>query len=119
MARPSADDTADCEVKLGDNVAYLGNPLPKRELTLNTNFTLFRYFRLGGVVDHRGGYKLYNATEQFRCVAFQTCQAAYDKTAPLADQAARMASLLGTRRRLRRGRLVREAARAVADAARA
>ena len=92
----SADDTPDCEVSIGDNPAYLGNPLPKRELTLNTDFTLFKYFRLAGVVDHRGGYKLYNATEQFRCVTFRTCQEAYDKRAPLVDQAARIASLLGS-----------------------
>ena len=92
----SADDTADCEVQIGDNVAYLGNPLPKREVSLNTNFTMFKYFRLSGVIDHRGGYTLYNATEQFRCVTFQTCQAAYDKKAPLENQAARIASLLGT-----------------------
>jgi TonB-linked SusC/RagA family outer membrane protein len=92
----AADDTADCEVKIGDKVAYLGNPLPKREISLNSNFTLFKYLRVGGVLDHRGGYKLYNATEQFRCVTFQTCQAAYDKKSPLEDQAARIASLLGT-----------------------
>ena len=92
----AADDTPDCEVGIGDEVAYLGNPLPKRELTLNSSVTLFKYVRVGGVVDHRGGYRLYNATEQFRCVAFQTCRAAYDKTAPLAEQARRMASLLGT-----------------------
>lgn len=92
----AADDTPDCEVKIGDNVAYLGNPLPKHEVTLNTSFTVFKYVRVGGVIDHRGGYKLYNATEQFRCVAFQTCRAAYDPTTPLADQARRMASLLGT-----------------------
>jgi TonB-linked SusC/RagA family outer membrane protein len=92
----SADDTPDCEVKIGDNVAYLGNPLPKREITLNSSFTLFKYVRVSGVVDHRGGYKLYNATEQFRCVIFTTCQAAYDKRTPLFDQARRMASLLGT-----------------------
>lgn len=92
----AADDTAECEVKLGDNPAYLGNPLPKQELTLNTNVTFFKYFRINGVVDHRGGYKLYNATEQFRCVIFTTCQAAYDKRTPLADQAARIASTLGS-----------------------
>jgi TonB-dependent starch-binding outer membrane protein SusC len=92
----SADDTAECEVSLGDNSVNLGNPLPKREISLNSNFTLFKYVRLGGVVDHRGGYKLYNATEQFRCISFQTCQAAYDKRAPLENQAARIASLLGT-----------------------
>ena len=92
----SADDTADCEVSLGDNSVYLGNPLPERELTLNTTFTLFRYVRVGGVIDHRGGYQLYNATEQFRCVTFLTCQAGYDKRVPLERQAARMASVLGT-----------------------
>ena len=92
----TADDTPDCEVSIGDHVSYLGNPLPKRELTLNTNFTLFKYFRVAGVVDHRGGYELYNATEQFRCVIFVTCQAAYDKRSPLENQAARIASTMGT-----------------------
>ena len=72
------------------------NRLPKREVTLNTSFTLFKYVRVAGVVDHRGGYKLYNATEQFRCVIFVTCQAAYDKNSSLEDQARRMASVLGT-----------------------
>ena len=92
----AADDSADCEVSLGDNSAYLGNPLPKRELALNPNVTLFKYLRVGGVVDHRGGYRLYNATEQFRCVIFVSCQAAFDKRTPLEYQAKRMASLMGT-----------------------
>jgi len=92
----AADDTAECEVSLGDNSVYLGNPLPKREITLNTSFTLFKYVRVGGVIDHRGGYNLYNSTEQFRCVIFVTCQAAFDKTTPLELQAKRMASVMGT-----------------------
>ncbi|HEX6054117.1 MAG TPA: TonB-dependent receptor [Gemmatimonadaceae bacterium] len=92
----SAGDTPDCEVSLGDNSVYLGQPLPRRELTLNTNVTLFKYLRVGGVVDHRGGYQLYNATEQFRCVIFVTCQAAFDRNTPLELQAKRMASVMGT-----------------------
>ena len=114
----AADDTADCEVSLGDNSVYLGNPLPKREVTFNTSLTLFKYLRVGGVVDHRGGYTLYNATEQFRCVIFVTCQAAYDKSAPLVGSGAPHGVAAGHRRRLHRGRVVREAARAVAHAPR-
>jgi len=86
----ASDGTPECEVSIGDNPASLGNPLPKRELSVNTNLTLLGYVRVGGVLDHRGGYKPYNATEPFRCVIFVTCRAAYDKRTPLFDHARRM-----------------------------
>ncbi len=80
------------EVTVGDTPVYLGQPLPTRQLNLSTNLTLFRYLRFTGTLDHRGGYKVYNATDQFRCAVFLNCRAANDKTAPLFEQARAVAS---------------------------
>ena len=52
--------------------------------------------RFSALIDHKGGFKLFNNTARFRC-AFGNCQAAYDKSTPLADQAASIAATsLGT-----------------------
>jgi hypothetical protein len=71
---------------------YLGQPLPTRQLNLGTTVTLFRNIRISGLLDHRGGYKVYNATEQFRCAVFANCRSVNDKSASLADQARAAAS---------------------------
>jgi hypothetical protein len=75
---------------------YLGNPLPTKEMSFNPRLTLYKYFEFGGLLDYRGGFKQFNNTMRFRC-NFSNCQEAYDKTQPLADQAAAVAaSALGT-----------------------
>ena len=48
--------------------------------------------RVTGLLDYRGGFKIYNATEQFRCAVFFNCRAANDKSVSLADQARAAAS---------------------------
>jgi hypothetical protein len=77
---------------VGDHPVYLGQPLPTRQLNLSGNLSLFRNLRITATLDHRGGYKVYNATEQFRCAVFFTCQAANDKSVALSDQARSAAS---------------------------
>jgi hypothetical protein len=52
--------------------------------------------RLSAMFDHKGGHKLLNFTEQFRCVAFQSCRASQDPNAPQELQARFAAGLLGT-----------------------
>lgn len=84
------------EVQLGENSVYLGNPMPKRELTINSGVTLLRYVRLSALLNHRGGFKVYNSTEQFRCAVITRCRTAFDPTAPLTEQARRIASLEGS-----------------------
>ena len=75
---------------------YLGSPSPTRFGSFSGDLTLFKVLRISTLFDYRGGNKLYNATEQFRC-AFQTCRAANDATSPIADQAnAYAAGLTGT-----------------------
>jgi TonB-linked SusC/RagA family outer membrane protein len=75
------------EITLGDSAEYLGTPYPTRELAISPKITLFKYFQLSGLVDYRGGFKLYNGTEDFRCAVFATCRAINDPSSPLWEQA--------------------------------
>jgi TonB-dependent starch-binding outer membrane protein SusC len=83
------------EIKLGDTAVYLGNILPKREYSLSPTLTLFKLFKVSALVDHKGGFKLFDNTRRFHC-SFSTCQESFDKSMPLADQAAAVAIALGT-----------------------
>jgi hypothetical protein len=58
--------------------------------------TLYKYVRVSGLVDYRGGHKQLNLTERFRCNFTQTCRGLQDATAPLDEQARAIATLLGT-----------------------
>jgi hypothetical protein len=83
------------EITLTDTAVYLGNPLPKQQYSITPTLTLMKLFRVSALFDHKGKYKLFNNTRRFRC-SFGNCQEAYDKNAPLADQAASIAISLGT-----------------------
>ena len=83
------------EIKLGDTAVYLGNILPKREYSVSPTMTLFKMLRISALVDHKGGFKLFDNTRRFHC-SFGSCQEAFDKSMPLADQAASIAIALGT-----------------------
>jgi TonB-linked SusC/RagA family outer membrane protein len=80
------------EVEVGDDAVYLGQPLPTRQLSISPAITFLRYFRASGLLDYRGGFKVYNATSQFRCAVFFNCRAANDPSVGLAEQARAMAS---------------------------
>jgi len=83
------------EIKLSDTAVYLGNPLPKQEFSVSPTLTLMKWLRVNALIDHKGGYKLFDNTRRFHC-SFGTCQETFDKTMPLADQAAAVAIALGT-----------------------
>jgi TonB-linked SusC/RagA family outer membrane protein len=83
------------EIKVGDTAVYLGNILPKREYSISPNVTLFKMFKVSALVDHKGGFKLFDNTRRFHC-SFGSCQEAFDKSMPLADQAASIGIALGT-----------------------
>ena len=85
-----------CEVALADSQAYLGSPFPSSEISFTPTLTLYKHFTVRALFDRRGGQKLLNLTEHFRCVSFANCRAANDTTAPLDDQAAYIAGLMGT-----------------------
>jgi hypothetical protein len=83
------------EIKLSDTAVYLGNPLPKQEFSVSPTLTILKMLRVSALVDHKGGYKLFDLTRRFHC-SFGTCQESFDKNLPLADQAAAVAIALGT-----------------------
>jgi TonB-dependent starch-binding outer membrane protein SusC len=80
---------------LADTAVYLGNPLPRREFQLQPALSIFENVRLSALFSYRGGMKLQNNTERFRCAFTQNCRAANDPTAPLADQARYIVALQG------------------------
>ena len=83
------------EVTLSDTAVYLGNPLPRREYAVTPELRVMSWLRVNALFDHKDGYKLFNNTRRFRC-SFGNCREAYDKKAPLADQAANIAIALGS-----------------------
>jgi outer membrane receptor protein involved in Fe transport len=70
------------------NYRFLGNSLPTRQGSLGADLTLFGRVRLGALFEYRGGNRLYNASEQFRCLPFVlTCRGLNDATASVDEQA--------------------------------
>lgn len=84
------------EITVGDTAVYQGNIFPTKNFSVTPNLTLFNWMRFSALIDYKGGYKLFDNTARFRCT-FGNCRASYDKSAPLADQAAAIAATaLGT-----------------------
>ena len=75
------------EVVTADDPVFQGTPFPTRESSVNTTLTFFDVLRVSALLDHKGGYKLFNSTEEFRCGVFLNCQAINDPSSSLADQA--------------------------------
>ena len=84
------------EVTLGEHAVYLGAPLPSREVSVTPSLTLYRRVRLSALLNYRGGFKVYNAGQEFRCAVFVRCEEAFAPGSSLALQARRVAGLLGT-----------------------
>ena len=79
------------EVVVGDTAEYLGNTIPKNQGAFSTDVTFRNLVRVNALLDYRTGYKLYNASESFRC-GFFTCRGIQDPNAPAAEQAAAVAT---------------------------
>jgi TonB-linked SusC/RagA family outer membrane protein len=95
-ANPQGAGLPACEVTLGDTAVFMGSPFPTSELSFTPQLTIYKNFTVRALFDHRGGQKLLNFTERFRCVSFGNCFAANSKTAPLDQQARYTAGLMGT-----------------------
>ncbi|MGH2822517.1 MAG: hypothetical protein ACRDLY_05730, partial [Thermoleophilaceae bacterium] len=84
------------EVTVGPDETFLGTPFPKTELSIATAVTFFDLLRVSALIDHRGGFQLFNDTRFFRCAVQQNCREIHDPTAPLRDQANARAALQGS-----------------------
>jgi len=65
---------------------YYGSSIPTREIGFGNTVTLFRYVRLYALLDHKGGFKVFNLQERNRC------QTANDNCARVNIPAARFAA---------------------------
>jgi hypothetical protein len=76
------------EVTVTDTNAYLGNPLPRYEFSVTNGIDLLnRRIHIGGMVDYKGGFKMYNNTERIRCGSRNNCAGLLDPHASLFEQA--------------------------------
>ena len=96
LANPQLAGGPACEIVLAQNETYLGSPIPTREGSLTGTVALYRDYRITALFDYRGGFKQYNATRDFRCNSAQNCREINDASAPLPDQAAALASRMGS-----------------------
>ncbi|HEY2379135.1 MAG TPA: SusC/RagA family TonB-linked outer membrane protein [Gemmatimonadaceae bacterium] len=71
-----------------DKYRFLGSVLPTRQGSILGDLTLFKFVRLSTLFEYRGGNKLYNSSEQFRCLPFVlVCRGLNDKSAPVMERA--------------------------------
>jgi len=84
----------ECEMEIGA-LSYLGQPLPTREISVTPRLQLYNWLQLSALIDHKGGFKVFNNTERFRC-NFGNCPAAYVASSSLENQAANLGQLMNT-----------------------
>ena len=52
---------------------YFGQPQPTREVGISNTFTIMRYFRVYGLIDYKGGHRIFNQKERNRCQSNDNC----------------------------------------------
>ena len=87
-AATQAASTAACEIVVSDTNIFLGYSSPKREAAVTAGFDfLNRRLRLTGLLDYKGGHKVYNNTERIRCASRFNCAGLISPDAPFFEQA--------------------------------
>ena len=76
------------EITVTDTTVYLGNPLPRYELSVTNGLDfLQRRLHLGAMIDYKGGFKMYNNTERIRCASRNNCAGLINPSSTLWEQA--------------------------------
>ncbi|HEX5831390.1 MAG TPA: TonB-dependent receptor, partial [Gemmatimonadaceae bacterium] len=90
---------APSEVQVGADPEFVGYEQPRTELAFTNGFDFFnRSLRLTALFDYKGGHKLLNLTERYRCLSFNNCVGLADPDASLFEQARAVAARTGTTR---------------------
>jgi TonB-linked SusC/RagA family outer membrane protein len=86
------------EVTVDTGVVYMAYSAPRDLASVQSGFDLFRRkLRINVLMDYKGGYSLFNSTEQFVCQQSpKACQEDQDKSVSLARQARAVANSTGT-----------------------
>lgn len=88
--QPSVTGGPACEMTRSTGLVYLGAPLPTREFSITPRVTFRDWLEVSALFDYKGGHKQFNNTGRFRC-NFGNCEAAYNRNAPLWEQARNLA----------------------------
>ena len=76
------------EIVVGDTAAYAGYSIPRHEVSLTNGFDLFgRRLRVSGMIDYKGGHKIYNNTERIRCASRLNCSGLINPASSFLEQA--------------------------------
>jgi hypothetical protein len=81
-----ADGIVD-EITYSDSAEFLGSSVPRTQFSVQPALTLFNFARVQALVDYRGGFKQFNASEEFRCGILARCRGLNDINTPVAEQA--------------------------------
>jgi TonB-linked SusC/RagA family outer membrane protein len=84
----ASNNTPQCEIVVTDTNVFNGYSSPKREAALTSGIDILnRRLRLSGMVDYKGGHKVYNNTERIRCASRFNCAGLISRDASLLEQA--------------------------------
>ena len=84
---------APAELSLSPDTSFIGPSFPTRELAVSPRLELFgRKLAVSAQFDYKGGMMKLNNTLRHQCQGGQACRGLYDRTAPLAMQAAALAA---------------------------
>lgn len=76
------------EITVADSNTFVGYSMPRYEAVLTNSIELFKkQLRVTALFDYKGGHYLLNGTERIRCGSRNNCYGAYDRSAPLWQQA--------------------------------
>ena len=85
---PSGSRDELTEIVVGDTAAYSGYSIPRHEVSLTNGFDLFgRRLRVSGMIDYKGGHKIYNNTERIRCASRLNCSGLINPASSFFEQA--------------------------------
>jgi TonB-linked SusC/RagA family outer membrane protein len=85
------------EVTVDTAMRSFGYQIPRDLASVQSGVELFsRHVRLSALLDHKGGYSVFNASAAYLCQQFQSCPDESNPSASLADQARGVANRYGT-----------------------
>ena len=88
--------TTEVRVAPADSAQFVGYSIPRTEIAFQSGFDFWqKRLRLVGQVDYKGGYKVLNLTDRFRCSDFRNSSDRNDPNAPLDRQARCVAAQAG------------------------
>jgi TonB-dependent starch-binding outer membrane protein SusC len=77
------------DLTVGNTLSFMGNDLPTIEASVHPTLTIHHWLRFATQFDYKGGYNLYNSTQQFRCAEIFNCYEDYNpQHTSLQEQAA-------------------------------